>query len=82
MRVGLLDRTELERLVRLLERTGLPAVPPPLSEHEWLARMGTDKKARDGDLRFVLLHGLGAAGVHGDVASEVVREILAPGQGR
>ena len=77
VRVGLLDRAELERLVRLLERTGLPAAPPPLSEHEWLGRMGTDKKARDGELRFVLLHGLGAAGVHGDVGSEAVREVLA-----
>jgi 3-dehydroquinate synthase len=76
-RLGVLDGASVHRLRRLLERAGLPVAPPAFAPERWLELMAVDKKARSGRLHFVLLHGLGAAGVHGDVGNEALREVLA-----
>jgi 3-dehydroquinate synthase len=77
-RLGLLDGAAVDRLRRVIERAGLPVAPPGFAPERWLELMAVDKKARGGRLRFVLLRGLGAAELHGDVDNAVVREILAP----
>jgi shikimate kinase / 3-dehydroquinate synthase len=41
-----------------------------------VGHMRRDKKTRDGTLRFVLVRGIGAAFTSGDVAEEVVMELL------
>ncbi|OUN00874.1 MAG: 3-dehydroquinate synthase [Firmicutes bacterium ZCTH02-B6] len=75
-RMGRLAGTEVERLIRLLRRAGLPTTPPPLDETALLAVLQRDKKVRDGRLRFVLLDGLGQAFVTGEVPSQWIKDVL------
>ncbi|MFZ5550355.1 MAG: 3-dehydroquinate synthase [Pseudomonadota bacterium] len=49
------------RLARLIERGGLPVKGPRLGAKEYLKHMRVDKKAEDGDIRFVLIEGVGRA---------------------
>ena len=65
-RLGGGDSAVAERLVALLERTGLPTRPPTLAPADLLAAMGMDKKVQGKRLRFVLLCELGDAFVTSD----------------
>jgi 3-dehydroquinate synthase len=59
-------------------RTDLADIPGDLPGPEGLmALMAQDKKVRDGKLRFVLAHGIGAAFVADDVPGEAVLRLLA-----
>lgn len=49
------------RIGRLVERAGLPVIPPPVGAACMRAAMGMDKKVIDKKLRFVLLERLGQA---------------------
>jgi 3-dehydroquinate synthase len=60
-RLGVLDAGVCERLQALIARAGLPTRGPKLGANEYLRHMRVDKKAEDGDIRFVLIHGLGQA---------------------
>jgi len=75
-RLGRLAGEDVERLVRLLRRAGLPTAPPPLDEGELLAVMQRDKKVRDGRLRFVLLDRIGQAFVTDEVPSQWITDVL------
>ena len=68
----------LPRLVEMvLARLGLPThIPPTLDPVALFAAMRTDKKKEAGRLRFVLIRDIGDVFVRGDVAEEVVLEIL------
>jgi len=59
--LGLIDRSLATRLQRLIERAGLPVQAPQMPMAQWFERMGVDKKAADGDIRYVLLFGPGQA---------------------
>ena len=67
MAAELSERLELaepglcQRLARLIERAGLPIRGPSLGADEYLRHMRVDKKAEAGDIRFVLIDGLGRA---------------------
>ncbi|NRF66609.1 3-dehydroquinate synthase [Aquincola sp. S2] len=60
-RLGLIDRALVDRLRALIARAGLPVQAPRLGIHRWLELMRVDKKAEGGEIRFVLLDGLGRA---------------------
>ena len=60
-RLGLADAGLTTRLVRLVERAGLPTRGPALGVGEYLRHMRVDKKADAGGIRFVLVQGLGSA---------------------
>lgn len=61
-RLGWLTEEDRGRIVRLVERAGLPAVPPAtLSASRLRELMAVDKKVLDGCLRLVLLKGIGHA---------------------
>jgi 3-dehydroquinate synthase len=62
-RLGTAEAGLTQRLSRLIERAGLPTCGPAVSAAEYLRRMRVDKKAEGGDIRFVLIDGLGAAAV-------------------
>jgi len=62
-------------LRRLIESVGLPVTPPALEIQRWIELMRLDKKARSGDLRFVLLNGEGSAKV-GSVPIDLVAEVI------
>ncbi|MBP6849968.1 MAG: 3-dehydroquinate synthase [Rhodoferax sp.] len=74
--LGLVDAAFAERMVRLVASAGLPTVGPVLpataagpagtmagatDAQRYLARMRVDKKAQDGDIKFVLIDGPGRA---------------------
>ena len=74
--LGLMKSTEAERVVRLLSGLALPVADVEAGVEEVLAAMRSDKKVRDGRIRFVLPVGLGAATVRDDVPESVVRDAL------
>lgn len=72
-RLGWISAAERERAVRLFLAAGLPVVPPQeMTPADFMEHMAVDKKVLDGQLRLVLLRGLGEA----VVTSEFSREIL------
>ncbi|WP_028534708.1 3-dehydroquinate synthase [Paludibacterium yongneupense] len=73
---GTLARSELDRIVSLIERAGLPTRSPDLGVDEWLALMSHDKKVERGRLRFVLPLGIGQATVAGDIDPAELRALL------
>lgn len=75
-RQGKMAGGDVERLVALLRRAGLPTAPPDVDPAELLAVMHRDKKVRDGRLRFVLLEGLGQAFVTSEVPGEWITDVL------
>jgi len=64
VRLGLTDPSLLPRITRLIERAGLPVRAPRMPLARWLELMRVDKKAEGGEIRFVLIEGLGRAGMH------------------
>jgi 3-dehydroquinate synthase len=58
-----LANEDLRRIRSLLVHLGLPIDPPPLDAIDFLAAMSLDKKVRAGEIRLVLLNGIGAAEV-------------------
>ncbi len=64
---GWISREERDRAVDLIGRVGLPTSPPTdLGAERFREFMARDKKNRDGELRLVLLRGLGDAVVTAD----------------
>ena len=64
---GWLTHDEKERIVTMIKRAGLPVKPPPsLTSERFIALMSVDKKVVDGQLRLVLLQGIGKSIVTGD----------------
>ena len=76
-RRGWFGADETKRLVRLLERFGLPTAAPGLDPRSLLDAMARDKKNRDGRVRFVLPKRLGYVELTDGSDSEV-RDCLAP----
>lgn len=82
-RLGYMSEEEEARVIALLSRTGLPTRIPDYIDREALVRkLYTDKKVRDGKLRFVLQKGIGgvmefAPGVYAKpIEEELAREII------
>jgi len=63
VRLGLMPAEFLSRMKRLIERAGLPVVGPRLGVQRYLELMQVDKKAEGGAIRFVVIEGLGKAGM-------------------
>jgi 3-dehydroquinate synthase len=60
-RMGYLDDADVNRVVRVLERAGLPVAAPDLGRERYLELMGHDKKVEGGKLKFVVLKEIGTA---------------------
>ena len=83
VRLDYMTEQEAARVRRLLARAGLPAgIPAYVDREALLRRLYTDKKVRNGRLRFVLPQGIGAVvefspGVFArEISEETAREIL------
>jgi len=63
VRLGLVEASFLPRLTALIERAGLPVRAPVMDGERWLQLMRVDKKSEAGEIRFVLLDGIGRAQV-------------------
>jgi 3-dehydroquinate synthase len=80
MRLGQLCEEDCARLVGLITRAGLPTQPPDWPAHKYLAAMAHDKKAQSGEIRYVLLQGLGQSelkSVGSDEVAEMIRALTA-----
>ena len=75
--LGLLSESEYARQQGLLGACGLPASAPGLDADAVLEATRSDKKVRDGRLRWVLLEGIGRAAMHEDVPPDIVRRAVA-----
>jgi 3-dehydroquinate synthase len=60
-RMGHLSNADVDRVVRVLERAGLPLAAPDLGRERYLDLMGHDKKVEGGRLKFVVLRTIGDA---------------------
>ncbi len=59
-KLGLCTSEQVERLEKLLERANLPTrIPAYINKQELVKKLYTDKKFKDGRLRFVLQKGIG-----------------------
>jgi len=59
VRLGLLKQDEALRLKKIIEALHLPTVPPQLGVARYMELMSVDKKAEGGEVRYILLDGLG-----------------------
>lgn len=75
--LGWISQGELERGIRLIRAAGLPIAPPStMTPENFLRLMAVDKKVMDGQLRLVLLRGLGDALVTADYGSDALHDTL------
>ena len=83
VRMGLMSEEEADRVKALLARAGLPVrIPDYIDRHALLQKLYTDKKVRNGCLRFVVQKGIGEIaefrpGVFAaEVSEESARDLL------
>ncbi|MCP5304846.1 MAG: 3-dehydroquinate synthase [Chromatiaceae bacterium] len=76
-RLGWLAPADLHRIEALVKAAGLPVKGPDnLSADRFLELMAIDKKVMDGQLRLVLLRGIGHAVISGDFDQEALKQTL------
>ncbi len=75
-RLGTLTGADVQRIVSLLERTGLPVAGPAFASERYIDLMSVDKKVRDGTLQFIVLDRIGDARVRSDIPQALVKETL------
>jgi 3-dehydroquinate synthase len=78
-RLGLIERAFVDRLTTLLQRAGLPTRGPVIDTADnagrYLDLMRVDKKSEAGEIRFVVINGLGRAAVR-PAPDGLVREVI------
>ena len=75
-KLSAIDSGAVDRLCALIEKAGLPVVPPRIDAEKWLAAMGRDKKVAEKALRFVLLKSLGDAFVTSSYDDDALHKLL------
>ena len=75
--MGLWTPAEQERLRALVTKAGLPLTLPALDPEAVLRTLGSDKKVRDGKVRFVLPTTIGSVVIRDDVGTDLIRQGLA-----
>jgi len=76
VQLGQAAPAELERTRALLARLNLPVKPPKITTDAFRAAMSIDKKVIAGEIRLVLLRGIGAAYVTSDYPSDEMVRLL------
>ena len=76
-RMGWLNDSDVNRIVALFNKAGLPTQPPvDLSTKEFITLMAVDKKNVDGDIRLILLKKIGEASLPLSVERTVLVDTL------
>lgn len=84
--LGYMSHEQVQRVISLLEKAGLPvAIPDYIDREELVQKLYTDKKVRSGKLRFVLQKGIGqvveftpgvyAKAVEEDIARDIIMKM-------
>ncbi len=81
--LGFLSEEERDRVIALQEKIGLPVrIPDYIDKEELVQKLYTDKKVRDGKLRFVFQKGIGDVMTFGEdvyarlTAEEEIRKVI------
>ncbi len=74
--LGWLSPEEEARILALIDAAGLPTAPPDLPPSRFQELMSVDKKVKAGQLRLVLLKGIGKALISDDFSMDVLRQTL------
>ena len=76
-RLGYTTWQEAARAKALIERAGLPVVPPAqMSAQDFLELMSFDKKVEGGKIRFILMQGLGKSMIESNVDARLLEQTL------
>ena len=82
-KMGYMTAAQAERVIALLKRAKLPTeIPLDIDREKLVKKLYTDKKVRDGKLRFVVQNGIGKIVCFGEnvyatpVSEETAREII------
>lgn len=73
-RLGMIDDSIRERVRRLVAAAGLPLQAPDLGAR-WLELMQVDKKNEDGNIKFILMRGLGSPAIT-SVDADILQQTL------
>ena len=74
--LGYCSGSVTERIISLLEQTGLPVALPPFETEEIWAAMFTDKKRVGNSLRFILPRAIGDVDIFDDLSEDQVKTVL------
>lgn len=74
--LNLCPASEAEAILGLLDHLGLPITAPAYDPDAVYAAMGTDKKKRAGQLRFILPRAVGDVDIFNDIPEAAVKEAL------
>jgi len=75
-RLGWMQRQDVDRIETLVASAGLPVYPPDIPVEEFLQLMAVDKKVLAGQLRLILLKGVGKAVLTQDFTPEILEDTL------
>ena len=78
-RLGQLTRADADRLKQIIHSMGLPTVPPKLGAARFMELMQVDKKTESGQIRYVLLNGIGSARIQAVPDATVLETLVATG---
>jgi 3-dehydroquinate synthase len=77
-RLHLLPQGQAERITKLLHLLDLPVeLAHPASVEDMVQAMGMDKKATEGNLRFVVTRGIGTATLTDEFRQQALTDVLA-----
>jgi 3-dehydroquinate synthase len=79
VRVGLLSNADASRLKKIIQVLHLPTQPPKLGVARFMELMSVDKKAEGGEVRYILLNGLGQAKIQTVDDDLVIQTLTANG---
>ena len=74
--MGILDKSELIRLRKVIENAGLPTEVPGIEAERLIRVMKHDKKVLRDKIRFVLLKSIGSAFVTDKVSPSLLEKVL------
>jgi 3-dehydroquinate synthase len=78
-RLGKISQADSERLKRIIEAMGLPITPPKLGAKRFMELMQVDKKTEAGQIRYVVLEGIGKARIQQAPDAAVIETLVATG---
>lgn len=75
-RLGWVTAEAVERIRQVFRRAGLPVAAPDLGVARYLELMAHDKKVADGQLRLILLKGIGQGVIHAETKTSLIGEAI------
>ena len=78
-RLGHITQQDAQAIKALIVSAGLPVIPPDIDEATFLRLMGKDKKADQGNMKFILLQAIGKAFIAQGIPADILHRTLIAG---